>query len=435
MKIKELKQRQADARTAARKLLDTAEAEKRDLTAEESTAFDAHKATIESTASAIKREEFLESEEIAAAQASRLADLRTPRSSGMTDLEVAKPWAQLHEFFDAVRVASNGYVDKRLFAGTPQGMNQNVPSEGGFLVPPEISTLIWNRMSEDPAALLPMMDNYTVTGESLSFNANAETSRVAGQLYGGVVAYWIAEADQFTKSKPKFRQIKVEPQELVALTYATEKLLANAGPSLVQWIGKAAGGAINHLINQALIEGNGAGQPLGLLNAPCVVSVAKETNQAAATIVQENISKMWARLHPLARQTAVWLHNVDIEPQLDFLNTVVKNQAGTENVGGYQNKVWDAERRTLKGRPLVPAEFCATLGTVGDLILVDPKSYVVGTRGALDSQMSMHVRFEYAETAFRFKFAVDGQPWLGSAITPAKGSNTLSTIITLATRA
>jgi hypothetical protein len=62
---------------------------------------------------------------------------------------------------------------------------------------------------------------------------------------------------------------------------------------------------------------------------------------------------MWARLHPRARAGAVWLMNVDCEPQLDFLNTVVKNVAGTENVGGYANKVYDAEKRTIKGRPIV----------------------------------------------------------------------------------
>jgi hypothetical protein len=48
--------------------------------------------------------------------------------------------------------------------------------------------------------------------------------------------------------------------------------------------------------------------------------------------------------------------------------------------------------------------------------------------------MSMHIRFEYAEQAFRFMFEVDGQPWLDSAQTPYKGSNTLSTFVKLQTR-
>lgn len=429
MDIRELLAKRTQLAAEFKALLDAVTAENREPTADEDARFDGLQAQITSNEKMIKRVEQLRD-----AQRQSAAEPPTAVTSDMRDRTVEKPWETNTSFFDAVRVASRGVIDPRLFAGTATGLSQQVPSEGGFLVPPQMSTEIWNGMSLSPYNLLGLTDSYTVTGDSLTFNANAETSRVQGSLYGGVRAYWISEADQYTGSKPKFRQLKLEPQELVALTYCTDKLLQNSGPALAQYIQRAASDAIMHLINQAIIEGTGAGQPTGLLVSPCVVSVAKETNQAAATIVQENVSKMWARLHPLARQTAVWLHNVDIEPQLDFLSTVVKNVAGTENVGGYANKVFDSERRTLKGRPLVPAEFCATLGTVGDVILVDLQKYATGVRGALDTAMSMHVRFEYAETAFRFKFAVDGQTWLGAPITPAKGSNTLTTVVTLATR-
>ena len=65
-----------------------------------------------------------------------------------------------------------------------------------------------------------------------------------------------------------------------------------------------------------MINGTGAGQPLGLLNADATISVAKETGQAAATVLSENIFGMWARLHAPRRQNAVWLINQEIEPQL-----------------------------------------------------------------------------------------------------------------------
>lgn len=50
--------------------------------------------------------------------------------------------------------------------------------------------------------------------------------------------------------------------------------------------------------------------------------------------------------------------------------------------------------------------------------------------------MSIHLRFDYGETAFRFMFEIDGQPWIAEPLTPFKGSaNTLSPFVTLATRA
>lgn len=336
-----------------------------------------------------------------------------------------------------------GSVDPRLHGlnrkykvyAAATGMSQGDPSSGGFLVAPQFSQMIWDGLNEDQDNLLARVDSYPVEGESLTFNANAETSRATGSRFGGVQAYWIAEADQITASKPKFRQVKLEPQQLAVLVYLTDKLLNNAPMALEQYVRKAAIAEIGFMTGDSIIRGTGAGKPLGLLNSASLVSVAKETNQAAATIVPNNVSKMWARLHPRFRRDAIWLHNVDVEPQLDTLNSEVKNVAGTENVGGYAPKIYDAEKGTLKGRPLVATEFCETLGTVGDLILWSPSGYAAGVRAALQSAMSMHIRFDYAETAFRFIYEVDGQPWLHSALTPYKGTNTLTTHVALATRA
>jgi HK97 family phage major capsid protein len=351
--------------------------------------------------------------------------------------ETQAPWANAGEFYAAVHRAHpqvNGHaVDPRLFAAAT-GLNQGVGSEGGFTVPSQMSTTIWDGMSQDPEALLPRTDNYTVQGESLEFLANAETARTRGSLKGGMRAYWINEADQLTKSKPAFRKVRIEPQQLGALVYVTDKLMKNSPVALEQYVSRGAQEAITFEVNDALFRGDGVGKPKGYINGGCKIQVSKETSQAAATVNQYNVSKMWARLHPQSRANAIWMINADVEPALDTLSTVVTNVAGTENVGGYQNKVWDAERRTLKGRPVVVSEFCETLGTAGDIVLVDWSSYLTGTRGQVESAMSMHVRFEYLEQAFRFVFEVDGQPWMDSAITPYKGANTQSPIITLQTR-
>lgn len=356
--------------------------------------------------------------------------------------ETQKPWASFGEQLQAVMTAGNPNVrefDPRLFAAA-SGMSQGVPAEGGFLVAPEFSTAIWEGMSGAPDALLPLTDNYTVTGESLTFNADAETSRATGSRRGGVQGYWMAEAAQYTGSKPKFRQVRIEPNDLGVFVYLTDKLMANSSVALQQYVSRCAADEINTLVTESIINGTGSGQPKGILTGTYSsgvstrVRVSKESSQAADTINQFNISKMWARMHPKLRANAVWLHNVDAEPALDTLSTVVQNVAGTENVGGYANKVFDAERRTLKGRPLIACESCPTLGDEGDLILWAPQAYLTGTKGGVKEAMSMHIRFDYNETAFRFLFSVDGQPWHTTPVTPLKGSNILSSIVTLEAR-
>ena len=307
------------------------------------------------------------------------------------------------------------------------GMNQQQGALGGFALPPAFSTNIYDGFATSPKNLMALCDVYPVTGESLTFPRNPETSRATGSRYGGVRGYWINEAQQITSSAPKLGQLKLSPidKELAVLVYVTDRLLRNAG-ALETYVRRAAGEEIMWLVNDAILRGTGAGQPLGLLNAGATVSVAKESGQAAATLELENINKMVARLHPSAEDGAVWFRNKDTETELEQLAAAV----GTGGIPvflasptGYPN-VAERRQERLKGMPIQTVEWCATLGTVGDLILANLKYYAMGVQasengqGQIQEAMSMHLRFDYAETAFRFMFGCDGQPWHTAPITP-----------------
>lgn len=358
------------------------------------------------------------------------------------DREAEAPFTSFGEQIQAIIDAGtphSGPVDKRLLHhnriyGAATGMSQGDPSSGGFVVAPQFSDVIWDGLNSDEDNLLNRVDAYPVEGESVTIHANAETSRANGSRWGGVESYWISEADQLTGTKPTFRNVTLEPQELAVLVYLTDKLRRNAPATLEQYLTRTAIRESGFKVSEAIVRGTGAGKPLGLLNSGSLVTVAKESGQAAATIVHENISKMWARMHPNARRSAIWLHNPNIEGELDNLFVAVQNVAGSENVGGITAGQYDQERRTIKGRPLVPCESCSTLGTEGDLILWSPMSYVAGVRTGVDTQFSIHLRFLHAESAMRVIFEADGQPWLASAITPNQGTDTLTTHVSLATR-
>jgi HK97 family phage major capsid protein len=67
--------------------------------------------------------------------------------------------------------------------------------------------------------------------------------------------------------------------------------------------------------------------------------------------------------------------------------------------------------------------------------LADFSQYLLADKGGMQTASSTHVKFLYDETAFRITYRVDGQPVRGSAITPFKGSKSLSSFVTLAARA
>jgi HK97 family phage major capsid protein len=344
-------------------------------------------------------------------------------------------WGFFGEFAAAVYGAGandSGPPDGRLFHAAASGAQQKIGSQGGFLVPPTFSNVIWDGLRQGSGNLLNMTDNYTVEGESLTFPAVHESSRADGSRWGGVQGYWVDEAAQITSSKPKFRQIKLEPHEAAVLIYATNKLINNSPVALEQWLTRAATDELNFMFGSGIVEGDGAGKPLGIKNSGALIAVAKETGQTAATIMSENIVKMFARLHPVSRSRAAWLINVDCEPQLNLMTVGV----GASGLPSYMppGGLSASPYATLMGRPVIPTEFCETVGTQGDVYLADLQAYAVGMRGGVDSSMSIHLRFDYHETCFKFVVSLDGQPWLNSAITPYKGTNTLSPFVALAVR-
>lgn len=342
------------------------------------------------------------------------------------------------QFIKAVVEAgkSQGQIlDQRLFAAT--GMSEAVPSEAGFLVPQEYAPEILTRMHEVGVVASRCRTRNITVGNSLRQNAVDESSRAQGSRWGGVRAYWVNEGAAPTKSKAKFRKMETYVEDLAALYYATNDELEDAeglGPILQQ----AFAEELAFELDDAIIRGDGAGKPLGILKAGSLVSVAKETSQAAATVLAQNISKMWARLPASSKANSVWLGNVDVEPQLDQLYVAVKNVAGTENVGGFQPVVVtqgpNGEYR-LKGRPFIPIEHCETLGTQGDLILGDFSQYQIVRKGGLRAAESIHVQFLTNETTFRVILRVNGQPLWDKALTPYKGASTLSPFVVLDTRA
>ena len=166
------------------------------------------------------------------------------------------------------------------------------------------------------------------------------------------------------------------------------------------------------------------------LNAAAMVSVAKESGQAADTIVWENIVKMYARMLPGSLGRAVWIANNDTFPELATMALSV----GTGGSAIWLNNGAVGPPMTILGRPVIFTEKASTVGDAGDITFVDFGYYLIGDRQAMSASSSAHFKFQNDLTAYRIIERVDGRPWLQSAITPVKGSNDLSPFVQIAER-
>jgi len=385
--------------------------------------------------------------ELARMERFQAEDIASSRPTVGRDLGAEKPWgptlhsdatpemrsearlAALGEFAIAVKRASSGEgTDPRLFASAT-GMGTAVPADGGFAVPAEVAPGIEREMYAT-GDLLGRVDARTISGDAIAYNVIDETSRADGSRMGGVRHYWVDQGTAPTASQPKLARVEFKLRKVGALGYMTDELVSDAA---------ALGGELQAMFTEELVfgvedaitEGTGAGQPLGYLNAPCLVTVSKETGQAASTIVHANISAMWARMRPRDKRDAVWLINTDVGPQLDILSIPAGTSARTSPFVTYNNE----GAMLIKGRPVVETEYNASLGTVGDIVLISLRRYRLIRKGGVEQASSIHVRFTQGEQTFRAFYRCDGQMMPRAALTPFKGTgNTLSPVVVLATR-
>lgn len=426
--IKALRQKKADLLAKMKALATTAKAEKRDLTETETATYDADMLAMKACDADIARvEALMEAERTApAAGTAARADLSEAGKKGFNNL--GEMMISAHAF------ATKGKNDDRLYAAA-QGSNEAVDAEGGFLVAPEVAKTLVQR-TYDTGILASRTFGMPMASNRLILNAVDEDSRADGQRWGGIQAYWQAEASQYTGTKPKFREMQLTANKLIGLCFATEEQLDDA-PALEAYVTAAFPDEFAFKLDDAIYNGPGAGIPLGVLSSGCAYQVAKDAGQAAKTISATNVLNMWSHLFARSRKTAAWFINQDAEPQLYPL--ALANPTGAVLFQGPMYTPPGQNGNTsdyglLMGKPVIPIEQAATVGTPGDLVLADFSQYILGKKGGIRADSSIHVAFLTGEQAFRFMLRVDGQPMWKKPLTPKNGTNLLSPFVTLQAR-
>lgn len=344
-------------------------------------------------------------------------------ASGSTNAGAAR--SRLNQVFNREKALAEERA-----AGTG-GMLAATGPEGGHLLQGETSfEMVTNGFNNNE--ILSRTDNITTSSQFIDVVGINETSRVKGSRGAGIQVYTDKELVGIEQSKTKLKKIRIEPKRLTGMYFASTEIL-NDAPALE--------GEMSTLFNEEFafkgqelaMVGSGSGEALGALTSKALVTVAKETDQAAKTINAQNVIKMLSRVMMKNLKNLVWTVNQDCIPQLyEIILTV-----GDKNIALFvpnNNTAGSGSIGTLLGYPVIPVEQAKTVGTVGDIMLADWSGYKTANKGGINTASSIHLKFDYNQTTFRFIYYFDGQPKLSAPITPANGTNTVSPFVVLATR-
>jgi len=405
--IEEMKRELAGKIEEARKLHELAKTEARAFTEEEQTKYSAVMEEIDKRKAEIVREEQLQAAEMQSKQ---------ERKEDPEKLEYEWPGG-LAEMCRTVLSDSN---NPRLTEFRQQAMGVGVM--GGFAVPTQWSSTI-RQLSPSDAVIRPratVIPAGDPPDAALTFPALDQTG--ARGVYSGVAVQWTAEGHAKPETGWRLLEVTLTPQEVSGYIPVTDKLLRNS---------EAASTLITTLLRRAIIAaedvafltGGGAGAPLGVVNHPATINVARTGFPSAAPGDNYvDIVNMYTQV--MKDGPLVWVYSPTMLGQLMTMTDVNGNLIWTTSAR-------EGEPNRLLGVPAIENERSPIMGQPGDLMLLNLNHYLIKDGSGIFIAASEHVRFLQNQTVIKAFWNVDGQPWLTGPLTLEDGVTQRSPFVQL----
>lgn len=361
----------------------------------------------------------------------------TPVEEKLHGTDTSNSWGgKFGNYLMAVKAAAKGAIDPRLsyFDGEPSADKKDLAegfgSTGGYLVPSEFRAELMAAVAENsivrPRAMVIPMARRTIEVPAMK---QSDTTAGVPHWFGGMLAFWEAEAQTIGETETAFRNIQLTAHDLVAVTHASNNLLADSAISLAAILTGPRGfpGVVSWKEDYAFLQGSGSGEPLGVLNAPATISVDR-AGSSSGTIVYDDLANMMAAFMPSGK--GVWVASISVKAALlKLAGPTATNYAGAYLWGSPKDGVPDS----LFGYPIIFTEKLPTLGTSGDIMLCDFSHYYIGDRQATTIDSTDQARWLRNQTSWKVTHRVDGQPWLDAPFTLADGSTKISPFVKLTT--
>lgn len=154
-----------------------------------------------------------------------------------------------------------------------KAMREGVDKEGGFLVPPDVSSDLI-RLRYYNSVVRPLLSSVRVTTDE--FQIPSQVS--------GLTAGWVAELAEKPSADMEFASQTVNVFTAAGLAVVSNQLLADANWSIDQLVNRDLAFRLAQLEEVAFINGSGTGQPKGILNTSGVGTTTVNTEKVTALL-------------------------------------------------------------------------------------------------------------------------------------------------------
>ncbi len=255
---------------------------------------------------------------------------------------------------------------------TGVGYQSSGPGGYGFALEAGFSSFVADR-ARTTVGPCDFFNWWPVKTREFRIPAVSEASLADGSRFGGFTGTWVGNADTTVPAAVdgKLSQAVFWQERLLIATQISRDIWSDS-VSLAQWLSYAATAEIRNKLEIAVLNGNNLGIQ-GVINEKCTVVTPKGAT-SSAQISAINIDAMWASLAEGNSENAVWHCNKNTLNVIDQLAVSGQFPEGLYRRPG--ESPMGIPWATIKGKPIIPMPWCATVGTIGDIILVDWSDYV-----------------------------------------------------------
>lgn len=399
MEILEMKQKRAALVKEARKLLDTAEKEKRELTGEETAKYEEMMKEVDSWGTKIEREENLRKmEEALKVPEPTVVPPQPTEPEARTNPRATEEYRKSFEKF--LRSGINTLTEKEVRA-----MQADDPEGGGYLVAPQLFV----------SEMLKAVDNTVfVRGLARKFSLAKAASLGVPKLDTDFSdADWVSELATGDEDALDYGKRELRPHALSKLVKVSNTLIRLSTESIEAMIRERLSYRFSVTLENAYLNGDGLQKPLGVFTADADgINTDRDvsTGNTDSSIKADGLIEAKYTLKTPYLRNARWVFHRDAVKQIRKL----KDGAGQYL---WQPGITADMLDEILGIPIIVSEYAPSTFTTGKYvgILGDFSYYWIAD--ALDMQVQRLVEL-YATTnqvGYIARFETDGMPVLSEA--------------------